>query len=165
MSANDRSSADWKPCPPGSLVGFAGQERSRQRRQFLKKAGGFAAVLLLAVSGSYLAWGPGRRGEPNFGGIVCTDVRANAMQYMAGGLDADLTQRIRVHLEQCPECQRFWKEMTGNAMKQVALAIPPHSSGDCGCEAFRCQPLLAIRKFEQPAKTPRALDQRLALSR
>lgn len=164
MSAKNRSTEDWKPCPPGSLVGFAGHERTRQRRRFLAKASGVAAVLLLVGSAVVLNWRPARLAEPNFGGITCTEVRANAAQYMAGRLEADLAQQISLHLEQCPHCQRFWLEMASETMGQVSLSTPLRSSETCGCEACRPRQLLAMLGSGQPVARPTA-DQRLALSR
>jgi hypothetical protein len=129
------------------------------------KASGVSAVLLLVGSVAYLNWGPVRPAEPNFGGITCTEVRANAMQYMAGNLEADLTQRISVHLEQCPDCQRFWKEMAGKAMAQLSLPTPTRISENCGCEACRHRALLAMPQSGKSEAEPAAVDQRLALSR
>jgi hypothetical protein len=165
MSKKNTATDDWKPCSPGSLAGFAGKERTRQRRHFLVKASGVSAVLLLVGTVAFLNLGPDRLGEPNFGGITCTNVRANAMQYMAGNLEADLTQRIRVHLEQCPDCQRFWKEMADKAMSQVSLPTRLRISGNCDCEACRRRELLAMPNSGKPVAEPAAVDQRLALSR
>lgn len=165
MSKNNTATDDWKPCPKGSLPVFAGRERTRQRRIFLTKAAGASAVFLLVVSFGYLAFGPSRSGEPTFGGVTCTTVRSNAPQYMAGKLDAQLSKQIRIHLEQCPDCQRFWKEMAGKAMGQVSLPTPLRTSENCGCEACRQRELLAMPQSRQLVAEPTALDQQLALSR
>jgi len=55
---------------------------------------------------------------------------------MAGKLDAQLTKQIKIHLEQCPDCQRVWREMSAS-MKQVSQANSPHGSDHCRCSA--CQ--------------------------
>lgn len=122
-------------------------------------------MVLLALGVGYFAFGPSQSGEPTFGGVTCTTVRSNAPQYMAGKLDAQLSEQIRIHLEQCPDCQRFWKEMAGKAMGQVSLRTPLRSSENCGCEACRQRQLLAMPESRQSVAEPAALDQRLALSR
>lgn len=165
MSKKNTATDDWKPCPKGALPVFAGRERTRQRRIFLTKAAGASAVFLLVVSVGYLAFGPSRSGEPTFGGVTCTTVRSNAPQYMAGRLDAQLSDQIRIHLEQCPDCQQFWKEMAGKAMGQVSLPTPLRTSENCGCEACRHRELLAMPQSGKSVARPAAVDQRLALSR
>jgi uncharacterized Fe-S center protein len=84
---------------------------------------------------------------------------------MAGKLDAQLSEQIRIHLEQCPDCQRFWKEMAGKAMGQVSLPTPLRTSENCGCEACRHRELLAMPQSGKSVARPAAVDQRLALSR
>jgi hypothetical protein len=166
MSNKNIATDDWKPCPPGALSVFAGRERTRQRRIFLTKAAGASAIFLLAVSVGYLAFGPSRFGEQTFGGVTCTTVRSYAPQYMAGQLDAQFSEQIRIHLEQCPACQRFWKEMAGRkAMGQVSLPTPLRTSESCGCEACRHRDLLAMPQSGKSLAKPLAVDQRLALSR
>lgn len=160
---NTTTDNKWKPCPKGTLPVFAGRERTRQGRKFLTKAVGASAVVLMALSVGYLAFGPSRSGEPTFGGVTCTTVRTNAPQYMAGKLDAQLSEQIRIHLEQCPDCQRIWKEMAGKAMGQVSLPTSLRSSENCGCEACRRQVLAAIDFGSVPVAPSRLPETNLAL--
>ncbi len=165
MSKSNTNIDDWMPCSPGSLSAFAGQERTRQRRVFLSRAAGASAAVLIAISAGYFAFDPSHSKEPNFGGVTCSIVRKNAPQFMAGKLDPSLTEQIRIHLEQCPDCQRFWKEMAGKAMAQVSLQTPLRYPESCGCEDCRQRQLLLMPEFLEPVAKPAALDQRFALSR
>jgi len=119
----------------------------------------------VALSVGYLAFGPSRFGEPTFGGVTCTTVRANAPQFMAGKLVAQLSEQIRIHLEQCPDCQRFWKEMAGKTMGQVSLPTSLRSSENCGCEACRRQVLAATDFGHVPIIPSRLSEMNLAMAR
>jgi hypothetical protein len=74
--------------------------------------------------------------EPNYGGVTCSIVRANAMDYMSGTTPDTLTEKIRLHLEQCPECRSYWDEMSAPQMQQTSW-LPVHSRSDCDCQACR----------------------------
>lgn len=166
MRTQVHSPDDWQPCPPGSLASFAGKEQSRQRRRFLAKLGGVASVLLLVGGTAYLAWTPRRLGEPNFGGITCTEVRANGMAYMAGRLDAGLSKRIHIHLEQCPLCQKVFREMPRKMMGHASLPTHLRATEDCGCDHCRNRPYLAGSAGEPSGGSMMVLNQQqLAPSR
>jgi hypothetical protein len=118
------------------LSHFAGAERTRSRRLFLQKSVAASATVVLAIGAGYFALNSFRADEPAFGGVTCTVVRSNAKQYMAGNLDAQLSERIRIHLEQCADCQRAWREMAAS-MDRVTRVNSAHKTSDCGCAA--CQ--------------------------
>ncbi len=165
MSKPNTTIDDWKPCSPGSLSAFAGQERTRQRRVFLTRAAGASAAVLVALSAAYFAFGPSHSKEPNFGGVACSLVRKNAPQYMAGKLDPGLTEQIRIHMEQCPDCQRFWKEMSRQPMGQVSLSRPPRNPEDCDCEVCRDRQLSAVLTSLQAQAKSVAQNSRFAFAR
>lgn len=159
MSMQKITTDDWKPCPEGTLSAFAVHERTRQRRIFLTKAVGATVVVLLAVSVGYVALAPSQSGEPAFGGVTCKIVQSNAAQFMAGKLDAHLSEQIRIHLEQCPDCQRIWKEMSKKASGHASVSIPARVSDRCGCGTSRQDRLLAMQKSVRHVATPNMLVQ------
>jgi len=101
----------WQACAPGTLGGFAARARGRRRLRGIGQAAG--AVVLLAAVG-LTVWSvsrPGGQRDNRFGGIACSDVHANIEAYKKGLLPPDLTERIRVHLAECPACQEAMKAM------------------------------------------------------
>lgn len=74
----------------------------------------------------FLAFGPLRPGEPTFGGMTRTQVRANADQYMAGSLESELAEQFRIHLQLCPSCQKYWREMSGTPMEGTHVGFFRH---------------------------------------
>ena len=71
-----------------------------------------AAILLLMVGGGMFVNSKFRdHGDYDFGGITCTEVRADMPQMMAGKLDQETMMRIQKHLELCPNCKRLADQM------------------------------------------------------
>ena len=90
MSLKETSNQDWNDCKPGTLAQFAVREQSRIRVRRIRQTVGIASVAVVAVFvlmtvlphiGTLL--------EPNYGGIVCSKVKASATSYLAGTLDQD----------------------------------------------------------------------------
>lgn len=133
MPPKPNTSEAWMPCPRGSLGQFARREQTRQRRRFLVKVSGVAAVVALGGGVGFWTLRPPGRSEPNFGGVTCTEVRTNAMAMMAGTLPAELMQKIQTHLSQCPECQEFLKKMRANAGNLKVSAADARHREPCGC--------------------------------
>ena len=165
MNKKNTAPDDWRPCPQGAFSLFASRERTRRRCVLLTKAAGFSSILLLVVGVGYFAFGLFHSGGPTFGGVTCTTVRSNARQYLAGKLDAHFSEQIRIHLEQCPDCQRFWKEMAGKAMGQASLSAPLRSSENCDCEGCR-RNMFAVTDVGDVLVVPsRLAETKLALAR
>ena len=113
----------WQPCPPGALPQFAHTHRAQSRRHVLLKLASMSGVaLLLAAVGLVLVRNDAS--EPNFGGITCSEVRRQAADYRAGHLNADLSSKISIHLEQCAECQTRWKMMMQSQVSIRHQGIP-----------------------------------------
>jgi hypothetical protein len=159
MSPNPNMSEAWIPCPRGSLGQFARREKTRQRRRFLVKASGIAAVVALSGGVGFWALRPRGMSEPNFGGVTCTEVRTNAMAMMAGTLPSDLLHKIQTHLSQCGECQAMLEKMKADAGgKSMTSASPAHRE-PCGCSQCRST-LLAANSAQEAVVASR----RVALS-
>lgn len=126
---------EWIPCPAGKLATLAGQERVRQRRQFLVRAGSAVGVVALASGVGWLAFRRTEKPtEPTFGGIACSRVRELAPQYMMGQLDPTVTQQIKTHLEQCDACRTLLE-----SMQPKMSAHSPCSGSAGGCSCSRCR--------------------------
>jgi hypothetical protein len=133
---NSQHDSTWRPCPPGTLRSFAQGERSRSRRRTLTTLGsGIAAIVLMVLIGTW-AFNQGGVGEPSFGGITCTEVRSHAKEFMSGSLDAETSQQIRVHLQQCAPCQKLLGDMMPVSLR-VGSADEHLSRHDCQCH--ECQ--------------------------
>ena len=159
MSPKPNTSEVWMPCPRGSLGQFARREKTRQRRRFLVKASGVAAVVALSGGVGFWALRPRGMSEPNFGGVTCTELRGNAMAMMAGTLPDDLMQKIQVHLSQCADCQTFLEKMkAGREDKSMTSASAAHRE-PCGCAQCRST-LLAANSAQEAVVASR----RVALS-
>lgn len=60
--------------------------------------------------------------EPDFGGIVCTDVRSVADEYVSGRLDGGTAARIDAHVEACHHCRQFLAELQEKQSPDTVLA-------------------------------------------
>jgi hypothetical protein len=149
MTAKHNFPNDWQPCRPGEVVGLV--QRLRQSRQALVvryRAATAALVLLAGAAGLYFV-GVLPAGEPNFGGIVCSEVQRRAADFLTGRLEADVAARIRVHLSQCADCNRFVNGIDPQAVPPGGPCIlPPCPPAACpGCPARPC----GQRRFPQEA--------------
>lgn len=135
MTKPTKQKEEWIPCPPGKLAAFAGQERTRQRRQFLVRAGSTVGAFALATGAGWL-WFRGTRQptDPVLAGIACSRVRELAPQFMMGKLDEALSQQIKQHLELCVDCRTLLESMTPK-MSQVS----PHSRTQEHCQCSTCR--------------------------
>lgn len=143
MSSNANDSGDWLPCPPGLLRERGLQARSVRQRQTVVKAVGASLLVILVGIGAWSILGQLTDREKHFGGIACFEVRANMPGFMAGTLAEDVAARMRVHLDQCPDCQELMRNMPKmQAASGFAGSADPE---DCQCEACRRDRLLANR--------------------
>ena len=136
MTQGRQHSGEWTPCPPGTLSSMAGDERLRQRRQFLVRAGGAAGALTIATGfGWFVLRKDGQPADPVFAGIACSRVRALAPQMMMGKLDSDLSAQITAHLEQCEDCLALVESMK----TRTASADRMHKEKMAACECPECR--------------------------
>ncbi len=104
---------DWNECLPGALSGFAGRQRSRILRRRMALAGGIVSVCLMSI----LAWNvflpeaTNSSTEPNYGGIMCSQVKAMGKAHLAGSLDKKTSQKIDRHLAECAVCRSFVEQI------------------------------------------------------
>ena len=110
--SQQRDEGSWEPCPAGALQQLSGRLAARRRHRQLTMVGqwtvGTTLAVILLVTGSFVVH---QFSQNNFGGLACSDVKTQLVAYRAGDLDADLTERIRVHLENCPMCDQKYRDM------------------------------------------------------
>lgn len=124
MNAQREPDASWIPCREGEVAGLVRRLKWRKRTPLLAGVAGASMAILIAVTVFLLAsrGGPEHQGEYHFAGISCSDVRAQARQYMMGQLAPELRRRIDDHLEECPEC--------GALFRQMQMMEDPHAMQD-----------------------------------
>ena len=126
MTTTENRRDSWTECGPGTLGIYANRQKSRILKQRLVGVGGVASICLLAL----LAWNSFMPGttvkpntktsmEPNYGGIVCSSVKAVANAHLAGTLDAETSQKIELHLQECPLCRAFMEQL-GNLQANMS---------------------------------------------
>jgi hypothetical protein len=107
----------WRACPQGELGRLGARLRGRRRRRFAVRATGVLAVLLTCTA----LWTVAARDRENhFAGLSCTEVSQLAMAYGEGKLDAELSGRVRSHVDQCRRCHDRYREMG-----LITQLIPP----------------------------------------
>lgn len=103
---------DWKACPPGELGRLSSRLRSRRTRRNVARSGIAVAVVAILAMG---AWSLRPRGggmmDLEFAGIRCSRVIALAQDYGMHKLEPRLTDQIKSHVEQCPQCHKRFKAM------------------------------------------------------
>jgi hypothetical protein len=125
MNSNTANRPDdhWQACPPGRLTEKVRSHRSAVRRRKIVQAVGYACALVLAVGvGTWVGERIGGAPEPNFGGITCSAVRQNMDAYAHHQLDADVAERMDVHVRECPACRELKRQMESRAMTRSATA-------------------------------------------
>lgn len=135
---NDRrsTSGQWDSCPPGELQKLATRLRWRRRDRSVAKAVGLTGALIafLFVGGLAVQQFRGPLdGAHLYGDVSCREVQANIQQYVAGQLDPQLADRIRIHLEQCPECGPPFRRMMAEMKQEVSFSPVPASDPACSC--------------------------------
>ena len=115
------SETHWTSCPPGTLQNMASTLVARRRRRQTVRLSVLAS--LVAVTGVSF-WGAySQPAEYDFGGIVCSEVRRLAADYLGDGLPPELTQKLDVHLAECPNCKPLM-----DAMRKPPIASRPGPS-------------------------------------
>lgn len=150
MSKSPKQREEWIPCPPGKLEKLAGQERVRQRRQFLVRAGSACGAVVAAIG---IGWFAYRRFEmpmgPVIAGIACSRVRELGPKFMMGQLDESRTQQIKRHLELCEACRTLFESMQP---KMSAHSPQDGSRQHCPCSTCRRDGLVELLAASHPHK-------------
>ncbi|MBL4885276.1 MAG: hypothetical protein JKY95_12165 [Planctomycetaceae bacterium] len=118
-NSKSTSHSEWTDCQGGEISGLVQKlqnQRAVSRRTQITQSLTIAVGLLVAVGLGTLML---PSGEPNYGGIVCTDVIKNGEGYVLHKLEPELADRIKVHIDQCEYCQGKF------AMLRKKLGIKP----------------------------------------
>lgn len=136
MTKTRQLSEEWTPCPPGTLSSMAGDERSRQRRQFVVRAGSAVGAIAITTGiGWFALRKDGQPADPVYAGIACSRVRALAPQMMMGKLDSELSAQIMAHLELCEDCRALVESMRPKS----ASANQLHRENMAACQCSGCR--------------------------
>lgn len=148
MSKSPPKREEWIPCPPGKLATFAGQERVRQRRQFLVRAGSACGAVVAAVGMGWFAYRRfGMPMDPVIAGIACSRVRELGPKFMMGQLDEALTKQIKSHLELCKACRTVFESM----QPKMSAHSPQDGRGQhCPCSTCRREGLVELLATSHP---------------
>lgn len=147
MKAKSDEGNQWEPCPPGELARIAGDLRRRRRTRIVTRVTTATAVLLvMAVGGAYFTSQFWNRGDYDFGGITCTEVKADIPLMAAGKLDQETMMRIQKHLELCPKCKPLAEQMQDQMPKmQKGMKMSRVDCHDPNCPCARHDRLVAER--------------------
>lgn len=68
-------------------------------------------------------------GEREVAGLRCGQVLAGLTEYLAGGLDAAMRERVEAHVRGCAHCERFGGELAAaiRAIRASAPEPPPEA--------------------------------------
>jgi hypothetical protein len=125
MKMNDqtKSNDQWQPCPKGTLAEYADRQVRMSSHRRWAAGIGITAIALLAIFlvNSFQPISPS--GEPNYGGITCTQVRLNLSSYTSGSVESSTGRRIADHLRQCPTCQQLVARSKRKALSDSPLAM------------------------------------------
>ena len=118
MNTLENRQDNWKKCSPGTLGLYANRQKLRILKRRMVGAGSVASICLL-VALTWKTFLPQTTEnanseilmEPNYGGIVCSSVKAVAKAHLVGTLDAETTQKIEHHLQECALCRAFMEQL------------------------------------------------------
>ena len=118
MSTLENRQDGWKECGPGTLGLYANRQKLQILKRRLLGVGSVASICLL-VALTWKTFLPQTTEnanseilrEPNYGGIVCSSVKAVAKAHLVGTLDAETTQKIEHHLQECALCRAFMEQL------------------------------------------------------
>ncbi len=95
----------WDACPRGEVSQLVQGLHAQRKQQSIVRAATIAACLLLIGVVGLFALPNSEPRQPNYGGIVCSKVVQHARAFIDGSLDAEIADRIRVHLGECKGCR------------------------------------------------------------
>ncbi len=106
MESTQPNQDQWESCQAGEIRGLVARLRSRRRVRSAQDVALWASALVV-IAGSYL-FVSSRTGTDRGQAVMsCSDVRQHAEAFLAGQLDQATAERIRKHVEACPDCQRW----------------------------------------------------------
>jgi hypothetical protein len=108
----------WQPCPSGEIGRMVGQLHTQRQRHQLKQFGGGVAALVLVAAVVMAGRGLRTRQSPSgpiHGGIACSQVMPLLQAYRDDTLAPEVAERVRTHLEQCPNCGLKYRQMYAHA--------------------------------------------------
>jgi hypothetical protein len=114
----DQSEIDsgWTQCRPGEISDMVAQIKRRKKIVTIQFTVGTTLSILLVLTVFALS----RPAHFDFGGITCAEVHEHNRAFVAGELSVELTNQIKTHLSQCPDC--------GPRFRQTPLAQTSHPS-------------------------------------
>jgi len=123
MSSDDCHFTTWTECPAGTLHGMIDTRINRRRQHRLQRAASALAVIVM-VSAGLAAFATLRANvEPEYyyGGIACTDVRSHLRAFAAGEVSGETAEQMKIHLQQCPTCQKLMRSMSDQPMTSAVV--------------------------------------------
>ena len=142
MNSEQHRGEDWPDCPPGELSSMVARLNATERRQSMGRTLAVTAASGLIAAVGIVAWGAlSTHGEPNFGGIVCSNCRPYLASHyeIAFGEgptpdnplveDEELAQRVAIHLSKCKLCRAKFDMMYPGVLDplEVAGQLSPHA--------------------------------------
>ncbi|MDP7019131.1 MAG: hypothetical protein QGG36_25265 [Pirellulaceae bacterium] len=90
----------WADCPAGALVAMVQASRTARRQRHIGRMAGPTIGLLLVLlwTGFVITRSPVDQ-------ISCADVIDRFFEFSDNQLDSELSGRISLHLDKCPECR------------------------------------------------------------
>lgn len=125
MSASDQSNADWTDCQAGEVQQLVQGLRATRRAKTFERRTTLAAVLVMVCVTS--AWYAGviPQSEPNYGGIVCSEVMQNGQKFTSKTLDEKTAGQIDIHLGQCEACRKQLENMQQDMRDKLQPGVDP----------------------------------------
>lgn len=109
-SPHDSRNELWSPCCGGEIGRLVDRLHRRRRLRRLRRIAGPVALLLVAAVLVYSAMAP-RQPERVVAGMNCRETRQHAEEYIAGELDEEAEERVRLHLADCPSCEKYIEDL------------------------------------------------------
>lgn len=100
---------EWTPCPPRQIEQLAGRLRNRRRRRvWLRSVAAVVATSVLVTATMLWTLRPGRTAV---GEMTCSEVMDAAEDYRNDRLSDEVRARIDAHLDHCPNCRDYYREL------------------------------------------------------
>ncbi|MCA9014076.1 MAG: zf-HC2 domain-containing protein [Planctomycetaceae bacterium] len=125
---------EWSACAPGDLGQFVSVMKKRKQISHLITGAEIltacVAVGLIGFLGlNQITGSSGAANQtqqqvaekPCPGGLYCKEVLEHAKAYVAHTLDQKLTEKVDVHLANCPHCQKKIDQLKANAHNNAAV--------------------------------------------
>jgi len=113
MSTSEKDQDRWERCPPGALTqavrGVQARQRDRRRARLVAVAGS-AVVVLFAAAMIAQQFDSSSTNLPTMTKITCAKVKSLWPDYVAGKLEAAVTDQVDSHLDRCPHCRERFKD-------------------------------------------------------